>query len=338
MVVLHCSYANRVDYSLGLSRDALQVWKSDINHALANKVRQYSTLPVSDAARRNTVWGDEAVPNVLAHPMHGEHDHLQVPATGASLGRSMSARRLGLRPEVPHGMDSARTSVITLLDKPVPPSAASTVTLFEPESTFDPDAASTPYDKNSGYPYSRKYQAAAMPQPVSRRSSIVYIKSPGEDRRPEPVTVSTDRVEDPTDSTQWPTRAVKPLIPKSSKLQRKLSSSEAPSSSPGGGLRPLSLLRDRDTNKDSGDDAVASKSAGTRPLLLGKKKPKVKVTRSDENVDSTGSGNKYLKPLQIHRSDSSRIRGLLRKDEVVPSVVIRPPSSSDHLGPIYEYP
>jgi len=68
------------------------------------------------------VWGDEAVLNVLAHPIHGEHDHLQVPATGASLGRWISARRLGLRPEVPHGMDSARTSVITLLsDKPVPP-------------------------------------------------------------------------------------------------------------------------------------------------------------------------------------------------------------------------
>jgi len=140
-----------------------------------------------------------------------------------------------------------------------------------------------------------------MPQPVSRRSSIVYIKSPGENGRPEFVTVSTDCVDDPMDSTQWPTRAVKPLIPKSSKLQCKLSSSEAPSSSPGGGLRPLSLLRDRNTNKDSGDNVVSSKSAGTRPLLLGKKKPKVKVTGSDENVDSTGSANKYLKPLQIHR-------------------------------------
>ncbi|KAL4076429.1 hypothetical protein V8B97DRAFT_1921875 [Scleroderma yunnanense] len=328
--------------SLGLSKDALQAWKSDVNRALANKVHQYSTLPLSEGARRNTVWGDESVPNLLAHPACGEQDHLQVPTSGTSLGRSISARRLGLRPEVPHGMDSARTSLITLSsEKVVPPSAASTVTLFEPECVFDPEAESTPYDghKNYGYPYSKKYQAAAIPQPPSRRSSIVYIKAPDGNTRPELVTVSTDCNDNLTDSTQRTARAVKPLIPKSNKLQRKLSSSsDTKKNSPGGGLRPLSLLQDRDTNKDSADNVVASKAAlGTRPLLLGKKKPKVKVTGSDENVDSTSSASKYLKPLQLHRSDSSRIRGLLRKDEVVPSVVIRPPSSSNHLGPIYEY-
>lgn len=319
-------------HSLGLGQDTLQVWKSDINRALANKVHQYSTLPASDSARRNTVCGDEAVPNALAHLVHGEQGRLQVPD---SFGRSMSARRLGLRLEVPHGTNSARTSV-TLLDT-APPSAASTVTLFEPESAFNPDAESTTYEGLKGhYPYSRKYQVVAMAQPNSCRSSIVYIKSPDENTRPEPVTASMDRVEDSTDSPQWAAQAAKPLMPKSRKLQRKLTaSSEAKTSPPGGGLRPLSLLQDRDTNKDSGDNIVVSKSSGTRPLLLGKKKLKMKTTGSDENVDSSGSANKYLKPLQLHRSDSSRMRGLLRKDEVVPRVVIRPPSSSEHLDSIY---
>ncbi|KIJ69756.1 hypothetical protein HYDPIDRAFT_78117 [Hydnomerulius pinastri MD-312] len=318
--------------SLGLGKDAVHTWKSELNRALAHKIGQYSTLPTSDTARRNTVWGDESVPNVLAHPVIvGRGDaHLHTPATGASLGRSMSTRSLGLRPEVPHGMESARASVATLLpDRVVPPSAASTVTLFEPEISFDPIAQSTPHDSQKGYPYSRKYQAAAMPKSNSRRSSIVYIKS-DENAHTETVT-SSDRNDAPTTLAQWSSRAVKPLIPKVSKLKREQSSSETKPGSPSGSLRPLSLLQDRDTNKD-GD---ASKVAGTRPLLLGKKKPKVKVTR-DENADPS-SANKFLKPLQLGRSDSSKVRGMLRKDEVLPNVVVRPPSASEQMGSPYDY-
>ncbi|KAG6331516.1 hypothetical protein ID866_7573 [Astraeus odoratus] len=331
--------------SLGLSKDALQVWKSDVHRALANKINQYSTLPANDTARRNTVWGDESVPNLLAHPITNDQNHLQVPTSGASLGRSMSTRCLGLRPEVPHGMDSARTSVVTLIsDRVPPPSAASTVTLFEPESEFDPDAESTPYDakKGCGYPYSRKHQAAAMPQTNSRRSSIVYIKSQSADENTRHELIqTTDRDENPANSAQWSTRVVKPLIPKSSSstLQRKLSSSsQGRTSPPGGGLRPLSLLQDRGTNKeDAESNVIASKATGTgtRPLLLGKKKLKVKTAGSDENADPN-PGNKHLRPLRLHRSDSSKMRGLLRRDEAVPTVVIRPPSASEQMGPIYE--
>ncbi|KAI6046837.1 hypothetical protein EDC04DRAFT_2627739 [Pisolithus marmoratus] len=332
--------------SLGLGRDTLQSWKSEVNRALANKIHQYSTLPTNDGARRNTVWGDESVPNLIAHPRVGE-DHLRVPTTGASLGRSPSARSLGLRPEVPHNVDSARTSMITLTsDRVVPPSAASTVTLFEPESTFDPDAQSTPYDSQKGYPYSRKYQAAMMAPSNSRRSSIIYIKSSDdENTRPESVTaLTTDRSNDVPNSDPAPPvsiRAVRPLIPKSSiKLQRKTttSSSEAKTNSPGGGLRPLSLLQDRDhnTTQDTGESKVGV--SGTRPLLLGKKKSRVKVVQNpdSENVQPASSGNtKHLKPLQLYRSESSRLRGLLRRAEAVPTVVVRPPS--DQLGTLYEY-
>ncbi|KAH7887332.1 hypothetical protein F5I97DRAFT_1805406 [Phlebopus sp. FC_14] len=318
--------------SLGLGRDAVQTWKSELNRALAHKIGQYSTLPTNDPSRRNTVWGDESVPNVLAHPRKEQDDvQIQVPAKGASLGRSMSTRSLGLRAEVPHGMDSARTSLATLLpEKVVPPSAASTVTLFEPEATFDPIAESTPHESQKGYTYSKKTQAAAMPRPNSRRSSIMYIKSDENANAPTNPVPSTDRNAPPTTLAQWSSRAVRPLVPKSSKLKREREqpSTETKPGSPSGGLRPLSLLQDRDTNKDG----EATQLAGTRPLVLGKKKPKMKVTR-DENADpsTTGSANKYLKPLQLGRSDSSKIRGLLRKDEVVPNVVIRPPSAGEEM-------
>ncbi|OAX30870.1 hypothetical protein K503DRAFT_806623, partial [Rhizopogon vinicolor AM-OR11-026] len=74
--------------------------------------------------------------------------------------------------------------------------------------------------------------------------------------------------------------------------------------------------------------------AGTRPLVLGKKKSKV-VKEHDENVaPSAGSGNKYLKPLQLGRTDSSKVRGMLRRDETLPTVTVRPPS--DRMDSIYE--
>jgi hypothetical protein len=64
-------------------------------------------------------------------------------ATG--LGRSMSTRSLGLRAEVPHGVDTARSSIITMVP---PTSAASAVTLFEDfEAGLNsgPQAESTPH-------------------------------------------------------------------------------------------------------------------------------------------------------------------------------------------------
>jgi hypothetical protein len=94
-------------------------------------------------------------------------------------------------------------------------------------------------------------------------------------------------------------------------------------SSPSGGIRPLSLLRDRDTNASAG-----SPTSGTRPLLLGKKK---KTTRADK----ADAENKGLKPLALSRTDTTKERGLLRKIEVIPTVVIRPPSTGEqsmHYG------
>ncbi|KAH7907503.1 hypothetical protein BJ138DRAFT_1129128 [Hygrophoropsis aurantiaca] len=317
--------------SLGLGRDTVHTWKAELNRALASKVGQYA--PISDNARRNTVWGDESVPNVMAHPVTIQEDDEMLPpppaSKGASLGRSMSTRSLGLRAEVPHAVDSARASVATLLsEKVVPPSAASTVTLFDPDYGFDPMAESTPHESKKALQYTRKYQAAAMPRPTSRRSSIVYIKS-DENSPTEPVT-TTNPETSPKTFAQWSARAVRPLIPKASKLQRKQPSPETKPGSPSGGLRPLSLLQDRGSNR-VGDVANVGP---TRPLVLGKKKSK-KVTRN-ENADPS-SENNYLKPLQLARSDTSKVRGLLRKTEALPNVVIRPPSATEQMGSPYGF-
>ncbi|KAI6112822.1 hypothetical protein F5141DRAFT_1063160 [Pisolithus sp. B1] len=95
--------------SLQSSQDALQSWKSEVNWALVNKIHQYSTLPVNDNTQRNMVWGGESVPNLIAHPCAGE-SQLQVPTSGASLGHSLSTHILGLRPKVPHSVDSTYIS------------------------------------------------------------------------------------------------------------------------------------------------------------------------------------------------------------------------------------
>ncbi|KAG2351443.1 hypothetical protein BDR07DRAFT_1444243, partial [Suillus spraguei] len=56
--------------------------------------------------------GGELVPNLLAHPpVNVDKQPVQ---NGASLGHTMPNRNLGLRAEVLHGMESARTSVATL--------------------------------------------------------------------------------------------------------------------------------------------------------------------------------------------------------------------------------
>lgn len=121
-------------------------------------------------------------------------------------------------------------------------------------------------------------------------------------------------------------------VRKARTLQRR-SSASGSENSPNvqtGGLRPFTLLKDRDTNKE-GD---ASIFAGTPPLVLGKKKQKVKVTR-DENAGS-GSGNNHLKPLQLGRSDSIKLRGMLRRTKhCLPWLLDHPPRTQ--MGSAYEH-
>lgn len=292
------------------------------------------------------MFGAESIPNAIPHLQTLQETEEYTRKTGASLGRSLTTRSLGLRPEVPNEIDSARVS---LLGMSGPVSAASTATLFEDiEADFasGPLAESTPHN-TVNQKKTRKQPPPPLPldKNMKRRSSIVYIKSEDSSN----VNVTPPNAESTTISAmasiaQWSTRAVKPLIPKSSKIQRKISNastlvSGAKSGSPKVGLRPLALLQDRDPNAVS---ASPSELSETRPLSLGKKQKSRRAAQEiqDENTDPDSlrsRGSKNLRPLKLGRSDTSKMRGILRQTEVLPDVVVRPPSDTNHGGFVYSF-
>ncbi|KAF9266312.1 hypothetical protein L218DRAFT_985929 [Marasmius fiardii PR-910] len=350
--------------SLGLGKDGIHSfanWANDVGRALENKIGQYTAVPssVEISQRRNTVFGGETSsrvsPEVIAGPA----------LSGSKLGRVMSTRTLGLRAEVPHGVDTARSSMISMHRDVLPPSAASTVTLFDFEASR-PQAESTPYNNGAHKRISEQVDDVP-PLPTanqitttrnSRRSSIVYIKSDENATVTPPNHANT--ATQPTSSAssslaQWSSRAVRPLIPKSSKLLRKSSKVESSSSamqtaankpeSPRTGLRPLSLLQDRNPNSDfnsngAGPVVETVVKGNTRPLILGKKqKSRGGATKAgDENVnpDAAPRAKKHnLKPLKLARSETSKMRAILRAQEELPNVVVRPPSTTEHQ--VYGY-
>lgn len=322
--------------SLSLGKDgihSLATWSAEIRGALENKVGQYTSIPSNvDLGRRNTVFGAESVPTaqpLLKAVQEEEDEHIVNP--GAGLGRVMSTRSLGLRADVPRNVNTARSSVIS---NPAPTSAASTVTLFEDFEAgmiSGPQAESTPHNTVSHKTTHRQHNAP--PVPVNRRSSIVYIKSENHSTTTNPpMTESSSSSSAMSSFAQWSSRAVRPLMTKNSlKLQRKISTADSSSPSPPReGLRPLSLLQDRDPNTAQGTSPL---SVGeTRPLTLGKKQKSRMAAPQDENAgpDSIRSGHrKNLKSLKLARSETAKMRGILRKGEILPDVVIRPPSTTE---------
>ncbi|ESK95118.1 hypothetical protein Moror_13850 [Moniliophthora roreri MCA 2997] len=355
--------------SLGLGKDgihSLAHWANDVGRALENKIGQYTALPSNvDVARRNTVIGGE-LPGTALSALRSVPEERPAPKS-AGLGRAMSTRSLGLRAEVPHGVDTARSSIVSVNRDILPPSAASTVTLFDFEAGLEegPQAESTPHNNVAAYKHYTEEDVPPLPTANqirnnprnSRRSSIVYIKSDDNATVTPPNNNAAPQATSSTSSlVQWSARAVRPLIPKASKLQRKISKQE---SSPAvqatkpdspKGLRPLSLLQDRDpntgyhSNTGTVDEQTAVKGT-TRPLLLGKKQKSRGGARPgsgifDENVNPDQAPrpkNKAanLKPLKLTRSETSKMRGVLRQTQELPDVVVRPPSTTDHQ--IYGY-
>ncbi|KAL0950257.1 hypothetical protein HGRIS_010239 [Hohenbuehelia grisea] len=378
--------------SLGLGKEGIQSlahWTAEVKGALEHKVGQYTALPGNvDVGRRATVWGGETEANGAASQLRPVREELE--GTSFGLARAMSTRTLGLRADVPHSVDNSLRLSTASMGLP-PHSAASTATLFDIDADLQnilemsgPQAESTPHNT-----VVRKNAPRARPPPLpladsnyrrasassGRRSSIVYIKSSSpSDNENQPRTFVTpehqhrdaasgslDEAPSSTRSTlaQWSSRAVRPLMPKAGKLQRKLSNAgsskphhnSSKQGSPGGGLRPLSLLQDRDPNSMVASNYSTAKPApvqgGTRPLMLGKKertarggagvlKPVDENTgevfgrsgagRYDENVAPVAGNGAKLRALQLARSDTSRVRGILRQTEVLPDVVVRPPS------------
>lgn len=330
--------ANCVFFSLSLGKDgihSLSHWSADVGRALETKVNQYISMPNNvDVGRRNTVFGGESPDDGTHMQALMEEDVDDQPAPKVTLGRAMSTRSLGLRAEVPHGVDTARSSIATI--NMLPPSA--TATLFELEGEIGnltpPQAESTPHNT---VVRKRISDDGDHPMPSPRRSSIVYIKDEDHAQVTPPQAATTSTM---TSLAQWSSRAVRPLMPKASRLQRKPSTmdSSAKTSTPGRGLRPLSLLQDRDSNVSGNSPVVQD----TRPLQLGKKqKSKTGALRvRDENTNPDplrSSKSKGLKPLQLARSETSKMRGILRQEEDLPDVVVRPPSSTVHQAYAYSF-
>ncbi|EEB90535.1 hypothetical protein MPER_11245 [Moniliophthora perniciosa FA553] len=303
-------------------------------------------------ARRNTVIGGE-LPGTILSVLRPVPEERPAPKS-AGLGRAMSTRSLGLRAEVPHGVDTARSSIASVNRDILPPSAASTVTLFDFEAGLEegPQAESTPHNNVAAYKRYTEDDVPPLPTPNqiinnarnSRRSSIVYIKS------------NDNATVTPSNNNAAPQATPSTSSFVQCKLQRKNSKQESSSAvqatKPGSpkGLRPLSLLQDRNpntgyhSNAGTVDEQTAVKGT-TRPLLLGKKQKSRGGARQgsgifDENVNPDQAPrpkNKAanLKPLKLTRSETSKMRGVLRQTQELPDVVVRPPSTTDHQ--IYGY-
>jgi hypothetical protein len=327
--------------SLSLGKDgihALTTWRSDLNRALENKAGQYAALTnIVDESRRNTVYGGETTTDNYLKVV-SEEDEASRPVSPISPGYTTGFPD---SLDVPESINPNRNSLATLIsvldqELKMPPSAASEVTLFEFDPSADGVAESTPHEsKTQVRRHSRNSEVAPpippLPSKTSRRSSIVYIKSDENSAPPSSVSdvASTGRVSPVI---------VRPLAPKpkGTKLRlRKASDQEnaAPASSPKG-LRPLSLLQDRDQNRGS----VIDSAPATKPLSLGKANGKQKASKADrENVQRESSLKRALRPLKLVRSETTKQRAILREQEVLPDVVVRPPSDGQHIGFSYNF-
>lgn len=260
---------------------------------------------------------------------------------GANLGRSMSLRSLGLNADVPHDVNSARSSVNAVINlalgSDMPPSANSEVTLFEDlEAGLEsgPQAESTPHNTVAQKPVTR-HPPPPMPVIEKRRSTIRYIKSSNDENEHKyPLENSTS---DAGPTAHWSTRT-RSVVPKASRLSR---SPPEDSSLKDGGLRQLTLLQDRaniiNTTSLNGRN---SPTAEIRPLTIGKKQKSrvrpLQLQNRDENAAvPAGKRSKNLKELTLVRSETSKARGILRQTEVLPDVVVRPPS--EHNGLAYSF-
>ncbi|KAG6832186.1 hypothetical protein H0H92_004918 [Tricholoma furcatifolium] len=296
--------------SLGLGKDgALAHRCADVRGTLESKGAQYYTaVSASSVDRRSTVFAGDTVPSTLARGARRETEG----TTSVNLNHFSSTRSLGLHADVPHGLDTPRESITSL----PPISAASMATLFDvfTASLDGPAAQSTPHNRALNEPGMSKCTSLSMALPEQKHSSsIIYVKESDCKFLPTPAAAESTTSSPISTIMQWSSRAVRPLITKATlKLQHKRTNADSTLSGSKSGyisenLRPLMLLRARDSNADA-----SPVKDTTRPLTLGRKQMTRETTSvQDENVyPSMRSKNKGLKPLKLARSDTSKMRGL----------------------------
>ena len=308
-------------HSLGLGKEgvhALMNWRSDIDRSLEAKADQYAHLnDTQNESRRATVYGGETTSDIYIRIVNDEDDETsRLSSPGFTTGFPDSL-------DVPHSIHPDRNSLLTLISaldhelQQPPPSAGSEVTLFNFDPSADGVLESTPHEPKTQV----SKRLSRNSDKASRRSSIVYIKSDENSAPPSVLDVHTSPV-------------IRPLVPKprsSSNQRSKKPTADQENVAPSPkGLKPLSLLQDRDHNS-----RVVLDGSATKPLNLGKKGKKDKADR--ENIQRESSLRRALKPLKLVRSETTKQRAALRENEVLPDVVVRPPSDGQHIGFAYNF-
>lgn len=279
-----------------------------MRHVIETRVTQYNTVDV----RRNSALTVESLDETMANTTEVNDEDVKDVHN--------------LKASNPYDLNSARSSMSS-----VPPSATSDRTLFEDfEAGLEsgPQAESTPHNSVTQKPKSRH-----PPPPLpdihreTRAPSIRYIKSD------EQESIVMDKLSEEASpiAPHWSTKN-RTVVPKASKLQRKPSDGKE-----NGGLRQLTLLGNANVNTQSERN---SPSAAVRPLMLGKKqKSRTKPSVQDENAAPIPppKKNKNLKELSLVRSETAKARGRLRQNEVLPEVVVRPPSLTDYQEFVYSF-
>lgn len=297
---------------------SLANWKDEITRALASK-----TSDVTEDGRRKTIGGAESLPTTLSNarsarslnPVAEEEE--STGALMATLSRALSVRTVRPR-DVPSGVDTARSSMATLIAALELPNSASSRMSFRQSADFSgPDAESTPRDsRHTDTQATHTVHAITNDRPasVTRRSSIVYNKS--DENTPNPGPAQQRLMGRAPGSRQ--------VVPKANRryaAKDRAGSTDSTGSAGSPGLRRLSLLQQRDMNAQP-SVSQEQRSGGIKPLNLAKKQ------KQGENAFGTRA--LMMTPKQLARSATSKARGLLRKDEALPDVVVRPPSVSDH--------
>ncbi|KIP02106.1 hypothetical protein PHLGIDRAFT_310310 [Phlebiopsis gigantea 11061_1 CR5-6] len=301
--------------------------RSDASRAPNNKPGQYALVEAEDVkdkedSRRATVCGGES----QCLKIVTEEDEISQPASpGYTTGFPETL-------EVPGNVSISENSLITLIsaldhELKLPQSANSEITLFDFDPLADGVAESTPQDYRSlAKSHSRSLEAAphlpALSTKTSHRSSFVYFKS-DENFAPPPAQSTSDLV-----GRSSPVVLPLSMKGKGSKVRAKKTNQENDVSM---GLRQLSLLQDRSQNR-------APAVLETKPLSLGKSAKKAAVQDvPNENVRREPSLKRALRPLRLGRSETTKQRAILRENEVLPDVVVRPPSDGQHVGLSYSF-
>jgi len=290
----------------------LTAWSSDVRRALDEELS-------SSTGGSNGVA--ESPPSRFLAPFKGLN---VVKREQRSLATHPLRHGQGLPVDAPAPCNPARNSASPV---DVPRSVTSSATLFEDfeEGIMTvPQAQSTPLSSVSGRRNPCPNTPTPLPSHQRRQSTVRYINSEGSESRKHPLASSEG---DHAFGSNAARREVPSAVPLVSRSGVNIGKNNVPPK----GLRPLALLADR-ANFDNG--LSTPKKVLIKPLVIGKRQDRVRAqVQTDEN--GSPSRNKHLRKVNIGHSGSVKRRGALRQNEVLPAVIVRPPSGGSEVRPYF---